>query len=57
MSSVVYVRYGSAVSNSRDAVSLVARGVYGSDCWVRFISESWADDVAVGCSVLIEERG
>ena len=54
--SVVYVRYGGAVSNSTDAISLLVNGmIKARGAYVRFDNERWENGEPVGCELTIEE--
>ena len=54
--SVVYVRYGDAVTNSTEAISLIINGVLKQNgVYVRFNNETWENGVPVGCELTVVE--
>lgn len=56
MSDVVYVRYGTKVTNSVDAISLLINGLLKTrGMYVRVDNEVWENGEAVGCNLRIEE--
>ena len=54
--SVVYVRYGDAINNSSDAISLIVNGLLKQNgVYVRFNNERWENGVPVGCELTVVE--
>ena len=51
---VVYVRYGSAVQNMNEAISLLLNKVDG--VYVRVDSEVWENGVPIGVTIMIGEK-